>query len=480
MASVKKNILYSSILTVANYVFPLLTYPYISRVLGVTNVGICNFIDSVINYYVLFSMMGISTVAVREIAKNRNDKQRLSASFSSLLTLNFVSTTIVILVLIASIYIVPTLHEHKEMMYIGVFKVFFNFLLIEWFYKGIEDFKYITNRTLAVKTIYVISVFFFVRESEDYDIYYALTVAVIVVNAVINITYSRNFAAYTFRGVKLSTYLKPFLVLGVYSLLTSMYISFNVAYLGFVSGVDEVGYYTTATKIFAILLSLFTAFTTVLLPRMSALAAEQRETEFRKMVDKSIDILFLFAMPVIVLAMTFSSQIVELISGRGYEGAIVPMRIMAPLVFVIGYEQIIIVQVLTPLKKDKAILTNSVLGATVGLTMNLLLVGRLGSMGSAMVWGLAEVTVLCSGQYFVSKYVGFDFPYRKLFTNVLYAVPVAIVCCFISRMALPFYGVLLMGGAVVSFYYFIVDIFIIKNSNAINILKTISKVKTDS
>lgn len=456
--------------------FPLLTYPYVSRVLGVTNIGICNFIDSVINYYILFSMMGISTLAVREIAKNRNDREGLSSSFSSLLTLNLVSTVLVIIALMVSIYVVPTLYEHKEMMYIGAFKVFFNFLLIEWFYKGIENFKYITNRTLAVKTIYVISVFLLVREPADYDVYYALSVFVIVVNAVINIAYSRRFAAYSIRGVRLGYYLKPFLVLGVYALLTSMYISFNVAYLGFVAGVDEVGYYTTASKIFGIMLSLFTAFTTVLLPRMSALVAEKREVEFRQMTDKSIDLLFLFVMPVIVFSMIFSSQIVQLISGGGYDGAVVPMRIMAPLVFVIGYEQIIIVQVLTPLKRDRAILINSVLGAAVGLSMNLLLVDRMGSTGSAIVWFLAEVTVLCSGQHFVSKYVGFKFPYRKLFVNSLYAVPVSIVCYFISCMELRFYGMLVTGVLVVALYYLVVDVYLLKNDNVILLLQHAKKL----
>ena len=174
--------------------------------------------------------------------------------------------------------------------------------------------------------------------------------------------------------------------------------------------------------------------------------------------------------------MIFSSQIVQLISGGGYDGAVVPMRIMAPLVFVIGYEQIIIVQVLTPLKRDRAILINSVLGAAVGLSMNLLLVDRMGSTGSAIVWFLAEVTVLCSGQHFVSKYVGFKFPYRKLFVNSLYAVPVSIVCYFISCMELRFYGMLVTGVLVVALYYLVVDVYLLKNDNVILLLQHAKKL----
>ena len=85
MSNLKANVIYSSILTIANYVFPFVTYPYISRVLGVTNIGICNFIDSIINYYIIFSMMGIGAVAIREISRNKDNKEKLSNTFNSIL-----------------------------------------------------------------------------------------------------------------------------------------------------------------------------------------------------------------------------------------------------------------------------------------------------------------------------------------------------------------------------------------------------------
>jgi O-antigen/teichoic acid export membrane protein len=94
MVTLKKNIFYSTILTTANYIFPLLTYPYVSRVLGVDKIGICNFVDSIINYFVLFSMLGVGIVGIREIAKNKNDKECLNKTFNSLFFLNTLSTTI--------------------------------------------------------------------------------------------------------------------------------------------------------------------------------------------------------------------------------------------------------------------------------------------------------------------------------------------------------------------------------------------------
>ena len=124
--SIKKNFLYNSILTLSGYFFPLLTYPYVSRVLGVSNIGICNFIDSIVNYFMLFSMMGIATVGMREIALHRDNRQEMSRHFSGLIVLNLTSTILAIIVLIGSMYLVPALFPYRRLLFIGVCKLFFN------------------------------------------------------------------------------------------------------------------------------------------------------------------------------------------------------------------------------------------------------------------------------------------------------------------------------------------------------------------
>ena len=188
----QKNFIYNSIITTSNNIFPLIVFPYISRVLGVTNVGVFNFIDSVVNYFVVFSMMGLSTLGVREIAAVRTDKEKLDKVFSSLITLSGLFTVIALIALIASTYTVPKLYEHRQLMYIGAVKLVFNFLLIEWFYTGLEDFKYITKRTLLIKILYALSIFVFVRKQSHYNVYFTLTALVVVVNAIVNITKSRQ------------------------------------------------------------------------------------------------------------------------------------------------------------------------------------------------------------------------------------------------------------------------------------------------
>lgn len=342
MSNIKKNFFYSSILTTANYIFPILTYPYVSRVLGVNNIGICNFIDSIINYFILFSMMGIATIGIREVAacKDREERNKI---FNGLFFLNTLSTTIMLITLITAIFFIPELYEYKELMFVGAFKLFFNYLLVEWLYKGLEYFKFITIRTLIVKVIYVVSVFVFVRKANDYFVYYLLLSMMVVINAIINILYARKFVTFTFKKLTIRPFVKPFFIFGFYMFLTSMYSSFNVAYLGFVSGEVEVGYFTTATKLFSILLALYTAFTGVLMPRMSNLIREGCWDEFKILLRKSIDILLFFSIPLIIFSIVFAPEIINMISGKGYEGAIVPMRLSMPLILIIGLEQILII-----------------------------------------------------------------------------------------------------------------------------------------
>lgn len=473
MPSIKKNFFYSSILTTANYLFPLLTFPYISRVLGVTNVGIVNFVDSIINYFILVSMMGVGILGIREIAKYKSNRENLNHAFSGLFLLNTVTTSFALIILVAITIYVDQLRSHWHMMAIGAIKLVMNYMLIEWFYKGLEQFKFITIRTLIVKIAYVISVFVFVRNSSDYPIYYFLSVLMIAFNAIINLCYSNKYVSLQFANLHFEYYLKPFFILGLYQLLTSMYTSFNPVFLGFVTDETEVGYYTTATKLYRILIALFSAFTGVMLPRMSSLLSEGKTEDFKKLLIKSNEILFTCIIPVVIYTIIYARSIIYIVAGAGFEGSILPMQIMMPLMLVIGYEQILVIQALMPLKKDNVILYNSFMGALIGLILNILLVPHLKSVGTAIVWACSEIVVLIGAQYYVRKFVSVGFPCKILFLNLLYYSPLAI---FLYLMYLQISNLLisLFLSAIGTLVYFIIyNIYLKKNGTMFKSLRNV-------
>lgn len=473
MPSVKKNFAWSTILTVAGYLFPIITFPYVTRVLGVESIGAYNFSGSVVSYFSIFAMMGIAVVGVREVAKAKENKEELSKVFSSLFILNLLTTLVAAATLILLINIVPSFKSHSSLLYIGVAQLFCGSLLIEWLFKGLEDFQFITIRAIAIRCLYVISVFVFVRESEDYFIYFVLTAAVTVVNALVNILYSRHYVIFSLSKLEIAPYVKPFFILGVYTVLTNMYGSFNVVFLGDRCGDVEVGYYTTATKLYGLIMSVFTSFTTVMMPRMSSLLSEGKNEEFKAMTSKSIDFLLLFCVPVIVFSVVYAPHIIHLIAGPGYEGAILPMRIVMPLMLIIGYEQIIVIQMLMPLGKDNAILLNSIIGAIVALLLNFTMVPLLASVGSAIVWVCCEFTVAIAAQYFVTKYTRYSFPIKRILKSVVAYIPAILICSLINSAVDNWFISMIVGITFIGLYFIGVEVLIIKNPLLLNIISLV-------
>tara|TARA_B100000886_G_scaffold340025_1_gene307528 strand:- start:3655 stop:5091 length:1437 start_codon:yes stop_codon:yes gene_type:complete len=474
--SIRKNFAYNAALTISNFIFPLIVFPYVSRTLGVSNIGLCGFVDSIINYFILFSMLGISIIGIREVAKNKNTPKKLESIFSSLFTLNAISTFLMLIILILLSNYVPRLIENKEFMFLGGLKLISNLFLIEWFFRGIENFKFITIRSILVKTFFVISVFIFVRDQYDVLIYYGLITSMVALNAFLNWSYRKRLVNLNFKSITFKPFIKSFFILGLYMVFTSMYTTFNVAYLGFTSGDVEVGYYATAVKIYELTLAIFTAFTAVMLPRISSLVSEGKFDDLNKLISSSYNILITFSIPLIIILLIFTPQIILIIAGQGFEGAILPMRIISPLILIIGIEQILIIQLMMPYKMDKVILRNSVIGATLGIILNIVLVPSMKSTGSAIVWLSSEILVLISAHLYIKKSLKINFPLNKILLNIIYSFPVVVFCVGIQTLTKfpPIFSILL-SALLTLIYFLFLHICIIKNNMIIEQLKLIKK-----
>lgn len=475
---IKSNIIYNSVLTLSQYVIGLITFPYVSRVLGVSNIGVVSFVDNTINYFVLFSTLGISIIGTREIAKYRNNKEKLNSVFSSLVALFIIYTSIVLFAYIITVTYVAKLNIHKELFYIGTAKLIFSVFLIEWFFRGIENFKYITIRNITLKLIYVCTLFIFVKTKDDYVIYFVLTTGVVVINAIINILYAQNFVKFSFKIITLLPYFKQSLFLGSYFVLTSMYSTFNVMYLGLVSDTTQVGLYWTALTLYSIILGFFSAFTGVMLPSMSSLLAQGNNTKFKQMIDKSFNIISTICFPLIFVSIMLAPQIINILSGPEYSGAIIPMQIIMLLILVVGVAQILAAQVLMPLRKDKLILTASIIGATIGILLNLILVKTFGSTGTAIVLLVSETSVTSYYIYVVSKNKIFTFPWRIFAHNLLYSIPYILVCYLSSQLFDRPIFILMVAGFVSLTYFVLINIYILKNAELLGILHSIRNTNT--
>lgn len=471
MQSLKKNFIYNAILTMSGYIFPLMVYPYVSRVLGVANIGACNFVDSIVEYFTILSMMGMNTIGIREIAKCKNDQQKLDNVFSQLFSLNTLTTITAIIILIIATNIVPKFAPYKDLLYIGVGKLFFNYMLINWFFQGLENFKYIAARTIFVKILFVISVFLFVKTETDVKLYYFLVALTWAGNGIINFIYAKKYVSFNFTLKINKAIIGSFFILGVYWFMNSMYTTLNVAFLGFATNDIEVGYYTTANKLLTVIMTMFTALTSVMVPRVSVALKSNDNSEAKALIRKAINALMLFSIPLIFFVFPFSQELIYLMSGKGYEGATTPLQIMTPLFFLVGYDQIIVLQTLLPMGKDKDILRNSILAASVGIISNIFLTLNFGKNGSAIVLILAELSVLLSSQFCVTKYLGLKIPFKLIIKHIIGFSPIIIICYVIKYFINSYVISLIVSASIICCYIFLAGRFILKNSILTN-LKT--------
>ena len=471
MQSLMKNFIYNAILTMSGYIFPLMVYPYVSRVLGVANIGACNFVDSIVEYFTILSMMGMNTIGIREIAKCKNDQQKLDNVFSQLFSLNTLTTITAIIILIIATNIVPKFAPYKDLLYIGVGKLFFNYMLINWFFQGLENFKYIAARTIFVKILFVISVFLFVKTETDVKLYYFLVALTWAGNGIINFIYAKKYVSFNFTLKINKAIIGSFFILGVYWFMNSMYTTLNVAFLGFATNDIEVGYYTTANKLLTVIMTMFTALTSVMVPRVSVALKSNDNSEAKALIRKAINALMLFAIPLIFFVFPFSQELIYLMSGKGYEGATTPLQIMTPLFFLVGYDQIIVLQTLLPMGKDKDILRNSILAASVGIISNIFLTLNFGKNGSAIVLILAELSVLLSSQFCVTKYLGLKIPFKLIIKHIIGFSPIIIICYVIKYFINSYVISLIVSASIICCYIFLAGRFILKNSILTN-LKT--------
>jgi O-antigen/teichoic acid export membrane protein len=472
MAEIKKNFGYNLILTMGNYIFPLLTYPYVSRVLGVSNIGAVNYIDGIIDYCILFCALGVGSLGVREIAKVKDNQSKINEVYSSLFAFNLILTIVGCGILTYLSFCSEYFRDYREFLWVGILKLFFYVFSTEWFFQGLSNFKFITTRSLIVRTLFVVSIFIFVRTKEDVVIYYLLFVLMPVINAIINFIYSRKFVKFSISSIHINTYLVAIISYGFYRILTSMYTTFNVVYLGSVTNVEQVGFFSTSTKIYFIIMSVFSAFTTVMVPKVSELLSKQDSKALSEISYKTFDAIFMVSVPMIVGLYIYAPLVINLIAGPGFEGAIIPFKIVMLLLLVIALEQVIIQQFLMAKKDSKCIVILSSIGATIGILLNIVLTEKYGAIGSAISWTCSEIAILIVSLFFFKKHFNLSLPLRRLLISMALSIPYILICYSLYTEHITWH--IFVSLMLCLMWFLISNIYIYKNDILLETIKSVS------
>ena len=327
--SIKFNLLMNVILKASAFVFPLITLPYVARVLGVENNGKISFATSVISYFTLFSQLGIPTYGIRACARVRESPQKLKQTVSELVAINAIFAVIAYITLVVSVLIVPKFREQSTLLMISSTRILLTLVGMEWFYQAIEQYQYITVRNLLFKFISLLLLFALVKKPEDYLLYCGINILGVYGSYIVNLIHSRKFISKDkIERLDLRQHMKPIFTFFALSLAISIYTNMDTVMLGFIKGDVEVGYYNLATKIKDVLVAALTALGTVLLPRLSFYYSTGESQKLKKLLGKSMHFTVLTTIPAVLFFNIISREAVLFLGGEQYLPSVACMRIV--------------------------------------------------------------------------------------------------------------------------------------------------------
>ena len=393
--SVKYNFIMNFILSSSNFLFPLITFPYISRILGASGNGLISFASSITNYFVMVASLGIPTYGIRACARVRDDKDKLSKTVQELLIINSITTFVVMISFFFCIAFVPRLTDDKSLFYINGINIVLNMFGVNWFYQALEQYDYITFRSILFKIISLFLMFALVHTSNDYIIYAAITVFATVGSNILNFIRLRHFINFKkYADYNFVIHFKPILILFAQSLVTSIYINLDTVMLGFMTDSIQVGLYSAATKLKSVLLSLVQSLGSVLLPRMSYYAKNEFEDQYKKTMQDALCFTMLISVPLAIFFSTFSKYVLLFLAGNEYIGATLAMTFTTIAIVPIGITSVLGIQVLTSKGREDQVLYSVIVGAIIDIILNFLLIPMYGATGAAFATMIAEFGVL--------------------------------------------------------------------------------------
>lgn len=412
--SLKINAIYAFLKTFMNIAFPIITFPYVSRILTPESIGSVNFSNSIIQYFIILASLGINTYGTREAAKLKNDKEKLSAFAQEIFTINLISTIISCILFFILLFKIQFFKPYFTLMLISCTKIFFNLISFDWLYTAEEEFKYITLRSIFFQIISLIFLFIFVKSPTDTEKYAVFGIISSVGSNIFNFFHSRKFIHFKIRKLYIKKHLKPIFIFFGTSVVISIYTILDTSMLGFFSTPTEVGYYSVSIKIINMVTSLFTAVISILLPRLSLYLNTQLIDEYKRIIIKTINIMIILTIPSILGLIMLAEPIIFFLSGSQYQPSIKGMIIMSPNIFMCVFASIA-GTILTSKKKEKISFYACLIGSILNIIFNSLLIPKFGYIG-ATIGTLITQTIVMFFQIIPEKEF---FLNKEIYNNIL-------------------------------------------------------------
>lgn len=449
--------------SILNLIFPLISFPYISRVLSVSGIGIYNFSNTYVNYFILIAGLGVATYAVREGAQYRNEKAKIEKFASQVFSINLIATVIAYILLFFSLILFKSLDNYVSCILIFSIQILFTTLGTEWIYTIYEDYAYITIRSIVFKILSIILLFILVRKPSDYLWYATITVFAAVGSNILNFIHARNFINIRLTlNINWHYHLKPILIIFASVVAVTIYVSSDTTILGILKNDYAVGIYSTSVKIYQIAQSLLSAILTVTIPRLAMLWGQKRRKEYNNVLTRVINILGILVLPASVGLIMLSREVVLIIAGHKFLPSVNSLRIITWAIIFSIFSWIFSDCVLIPAKRESKVLRNTLITAAINVILNFILIPSMSYDGTSLSTVIAEFSVMIMNGYscrdIIKPIIFKKETLKNLFESIIGCIGIVIVCLlcqwglhsmirktiFSIVLSVPMYGAILV------------------------------------
>ena len=388
--SMKINYFYNTLYQVITLIVPLITTPYLSKVLGAKGIGLYSYSYSIAYYFVLFAMLGLGNYGRREIAFARRDREYLSKVFWSIYFLQVFTSLIAIIAYI--IYLIAL--DDNYMMNLMIIYVVSAVFDISWLFLGLELFRYTVFINSIVKILATLCIFVFVHNASDVYIYGLIMALHFLVSSIAMWKQLRNEVDFYLPSFsEIIAHLKPNIILFIPVIAVSLYKTMDKIMLGAISGTIEVGYYENAERIIRVPVALISSLGTVMMPKISVLLSQGKKEESNSYIGKSLYFSMFISTSTCFGIMGISKEFVPLFYGNHFLVCIKLFLVLLPSCIFVAFSQVLLTQILLPQNHNKSYAIIVSLGAAVNMVVNLILIPKYKSVGAAIGTLAAEMIV---------------------------------------------------------------------------------------
>ena len=475
--TVKLNFILNFLRMTIGSLFIVLTTPYITRILGPESLGKVEYVNSIITYFTFFSILGVPNYGLREVARLRDDKEKLSKLIIELSIIIFLITTITYSILIFFIFYGKVLIQLKEIAFILSANLIFINIGYEWFYKGIEDQLYITKRFLFIRAISFILLFIIIKGKNDYLGYAFIIVLIESGSNILNFINLKKYITLkkiNLKELEIIKHLKPIFIIFFATIATKVYSELDSVMIGNISK-RAVGIYTTPNKLIKLILTAVTALGSILLPRISNCLEKKDYNKANMYINYSLNYIFFISLPISVFLFLLADNIIYVFAGSQFYDSVIVMKILSIIPILIGVSYFLGFQLLYPLNLERYYTYSTVLAAIINFIFNYFMIPKYLEKGAAIGTVMAEaiamgMLILLSRKY-LKKINFFSFQRMKYF---LASIVMGLIIILIKKIQLKIMDELLLSIFGGGFIYFL-SLFLMKESYLIETWKFIKK-----